>query len=431
MVSEVTTIESDLGGLEPPMQPARALAWAVVGSLVLHVVLLFGVPQLDFSWLRTNASGLPPIEARIVTAPPVPPTAALAPRGVPKPKSKPRPKPRPKPPAGAAPAMTIEAPEPPPAVNEQLRERFAGAEHLVEGDIAPMEPEAPLVADATPAGDPPSPATGDASPAPQPIDPPPASANVPPVPAADQAPDAASPTVAPPLATPPLAAPPAPERAPAKYPLKRARLVYDLAYGFGGAVAGQVIHTLVIDGGNYRVETIAEPTGLLSVFYGGKYVQRSRGHLGPDGFVPEEYFVMRGKESRIETAAFDWAAKRITFRWGTETRTADLRAGVQDTVSMLHQFYFMQPLAASSKLRLATARKLYDSAYQVIGEETIETPLGSIATLRVRRREDDADRIDLWIDPKRDFLPMRIYYEDRKKNILEQTIREFSAEAAD
>ena len=48
----------------------------------------------------------------------------------------------------------------------------------------------------------------------------------------------------------------------------------------------------------------------------------------------------------------------------------------------------------------------------------------------VRRRDEDSDQPDLWLDPSRNMLPLKIYYEDRRRTILEQNIREYSAEAA-
>jgi Protein of unknown function (DUF3108) len=202
-----------------------------------------------------------------------------------------------------------------------------------------------------------------------------------------------------------------------------------------------VSHVLTIDGANYQVETIVSPTGIAAVFYGGRYVQRSRGRLGRDGFVPDEYFVMRGQEVRSEKASFNWAEKKILFSWPvrdasapsgwrTETRSGELAAGIQDPVSMLHQLYFLQPLEKSSRLSIASSRKVSLHAYEVIGEEVLNTPLGEVNTIRVRRRDEDSDQLDLWLDPSRNMMPLKIYYEDRRRTILEQNIREFTVEAA-
>ena len=192
---------------------------------------------------------------------------------------------------------------------------------------------------------------------------------------------------------------------------------------------GRTTHTFKIDGDNYDVETVVEGIGLVRIFYGGRYVQRSRGRITAQGFVPDEYFVMRGREDRSERAQFNWTDKRVTFTWRDETRTADLQPGMQDPVSVLHQLYFMQPLEKNAKLSIATSRKLSEYGYEVVGEESIQTPIGAIPTIRVRRTDEETVQFVMWLDPARNMMPMRMYYEDRNRTVLEQTIREYTVEA--
>ncbi|MEO7402515.1 MAG: DUF3108 domain-containing protein [Burkholderiales bacterium] len=402
---------------QPPPRLTRVMGIALVGSLLFHIVALFGVPQLDFTWLRTSEpQSKPPIQARIAAPIPtaaVPPPPTLTPKRAKAP-AKPRPKPAPPVPS----TMALDAADPPPAVNEQLRDRNATPEPDV---VPPVE-----MADATPP---------DARPFAEPATTPPPAETLSETKPETEPTAAAEPTPAPAKAEPPDAGPPA------KYPLRSARLVYDLSYGFGGSIVGSVTHTLAIDGATYKVETIVAPTGLAAVFYGGHYVQRSSGRIGPAGFIPDEYFVMRGQETRSERASFDWNDKKIAFSWPVkdtkvangwraETRTGELAAGIQDPVSMLHQLYFMQPLASSAKLSIASSRKVSQHAYEVVGEEMLTTPLGDVTTIKVRRRDEDSDQLDLWLDPSRNMLPLKIYYEDRRRTVLEQNIREYSAEAA-
>jgi hypothetical protein len=221
-----------------------------------------------------------------------------------------------------------------------------------------------------------------------------------------------------------------------EYPLKHARLIYDLYYatvnsGNGATRVGQLTHTWSLDGQRYEAEAVAEASGLVSLFFDGKFVQRSTGQLGTGGLVPERYSLDRGRGDRPESARFDWTARKLALEWKSESRTVDLPAGAQDPLSLLHQMYFVQPIPAAASVNIVTSRKLGRYVYQLTGEETLATPLGSVRTLRFRRREEGGTTMDVWFDMDRNLLPARIYAVDRKGNVLDQVIREARLEVAD
>ena len=221
----------------------------------------------------------------------------------------------------------------------------------------------------------------------------------------------------------------------AEYPFKRARLVYDLYYatansGNGATRVGELTHTWSQDGERYEAEAVAEASGLVSIFFDGKFVQRSTGHLGAGGLVPELYTLDRGRGDRVERARFDWAAQQLALEWKSEARTVALPAGAQDPLSQLHQLYFMQPPPAAASVTVVTSRKLGRHVYLQAGEESVATPLGRVRALRFRREDDGGAKVDLWLDLDRDLLPVRIYAVDRKGNVLDQVIREVRVELA-
>lgn len=215
-----------------------------------------------------------------------------------------------------------------------------------------------------------------------------------------------------------------------RHPLRSATVVYDLSYGESPMRVGRVTHQWNNDGARYFAETVVEATGLFSVLYGGQYVQRSWGTFGPDGLVPSEYFVQRGRPDRGETALFDWEANKVAFQWRNERRDAKLVPGTQDPISMLHQLYYMQPLPDSKTLNVASSRKFGVYLFKFMGEERIETPMGELTALHVRRKDDDADHVDVWLDPQRGFLPVRIHFVDRRGYVFDQRVREMRFEAA-
>ncbi|MFN0300497.1 MAG: DUF3108 domain-containing protein [Burkholderiales bacterium] len=217
---------------------------------------------------------------------------------------------------------------------------------------------------------------------------------------------------------------------PSKYPLKTATIIYDLSYGANPMRVGRVTHTWSNDGERYFAETVIEATGVFALLYGGQYVQRSWGVFGPQGLIPTEFFVQRGRPDRAESAQFDWDESRVDFAWRGERRSAKLVSGTQDPISMLHQIFFMQPLPRNNVFSVASSRKIATYEYQFLGEEDIETPFGAMRAIHVQRKDDDADHVDVWVDPARSFLPVRVYYVDRKGTVFDQRVREIRTEAA-
>jgi hypothetical protein len=212
----------------------------------------------------------------------------------------------------------------------------------------------------------------------------------------------------------------------AAYPVRRARLVYDLLYA-GGQV-GTLTHTWATDGHVYRVESVAEGAGLVKLFYGGKFIQRSSGRLGASGLIPSEYTLQRGSAARSESARFDWGAGKLALGWKNERHVVDLPTGAQDALSIIHQAYFMPPTAPAAPLEVATSRKLAHYIYELVGETLIETPIGILRAVHIRRADDDGMRIDVWLDLDRSLLPARILGQDRRGFAFEQIIREAAIE---
>jgi hypothetical protein len=101
-----------------------------------------------------------------------------------------------------------------------------------------------------------------------------------------------------------------------------------------------------------------------------------------------------------------------------------LPAGAQDPLSIIHQAYFMPPTAPAAPLEVATSRKLAHYIYELVGETLIETPIGILRAVHIRRADDDGMRFDAWLDLDRSLLPARILGQDRRGFAFEQIIRE-------
>ncbi|MCX7892039.1 MAG: DUF3108 domain-containing protein [Burkholderiales bacterium] len=226
------------------------------------------------------------------------------------------------------------------------------------------------------------------------------------------------------------AAPTADFGAPAPYPIRRLAAVYDLFYNGEApeAPVGRVTHVWSTDGERYVAESVAEGVGLVSLLYGGKFAQRSEGRIGAEGLVPDRYTLRRGGAAISDEARFDWEMATAALASKGETRTVAIARGAQDPLSALHQFYFIQPLAASGRFSVADGRRLRTFWYEVVGEELIETALGVVNALHMRRADGDNASAEVWVDPRRSYLPVKILATDRKGRVIAQHIRSLEVE---
>jgi hypothetical protein len=350
------------------MRPAdRALILAAAASAALHLAALFGTPGFDFGLREQDPPEVPPIQARLVPAEVPPPVIT-------------------------PPAARADRAQP------RARRSTPAPRPITQAPVVPSYDYPEPGVDAVDAGEPTLAAQS------QPGE------------AAVEAP----------------AATPAEETAPpVEYPVRHARLVFDLYYGAHPTKVGQVTHTFAQDGGEYHVETVAEAVGFASWLFSDRLVLRASGRLAAAGLLPAEYRAEIGPRGRTEVARFDWSDRKIALEAKAKRRLVELPAGAQDPLSMLHQVYFMRPIPAAAQLDIATGRKLYRYVSRLVGETQLETPLGVVRALQVRSQGPDGASMDVWLDLDRNLLPARVQAVDRKGHVLAQVIREVKLELAD
>lgn len=147
----------------------------------------------------------------------------------------------------------------------------------------------------------------------------------------------------------------------------------------------------------------------------GTFSYESHGRIDAFGLAPERYVEKRGRRPQ-EVTTFDHAAKHIGF-----TRSSAVLAlpdGAQDRFSMVMQLASLVR-GAPDTYQPGVTRSFYvaddDSAehwpIETIGDETIRTAEGDIDArhfMRLPRHEGDRRRIDVWLAPSLDWLPVRI-----------------------
>ncbi len=193
------------------------------------------------------------------------------------------------------------------------------------------------------------------------------------------------------------------------------RLSYVLTGYYRGAVHGFAQVEWLREGERYQVH--------LEVIVGlpvAPFMTRrmsSDGRLGPDGLVPwryDEVTRIAWRPERVATVTFDATGLRLADgRWHPRP------AGVQDTASQFVQMAYLFNLepdrltpGRTLALPLALPRRVDTWVYDVLDEESIDTPFGPLAAIPLKPRPlpDSRDTLsaEVWIAPSLRFLPVRL-----------------------
>lgn len=147
----------------------------------------------------------------------------------------------------------------------------------------------------------------------------------------------------------------------------------------------------------------------------GTFSYESQGRIDAFGLAPERYTEQRGRRPQ-DVTTFDRTAKRIGFT--RSSATLALPDGAQDRFSMVMQLASLVR-GDPDAYQPGVTRSFYvaddDSGerwpIETIGDESIRTAEGGIEArhfMRLPRHEGDRRRIDVWLAPSLDWLPVRI-----------------------
>ena len=149
----------------------------------------------------------------------------------------------------------------------------------------------------------------------------------------------------------------------------------------------------------------------------GSFRWSSEGEIRPEGLYPRRFEAFNRLLIRTSpTSSVVLDEQEVTLANGNKApRTADM----QDPASLFIQLayrYMMNPqlLSAGSSVTqpVTWVNKVDVLAYDAIGEETLQTPIGEVPTVHVRpRRLDGAPNkvsVEIWFAPGLMYLPVRI-----------------------
>lgn len=189
----------------------------------------------------------------------------------------------------------------------------------------------------------------------------------------------------------------------------------------GSMTVGEMELSLALPGnGEYHYRSRSRPTGLLGLLVGGRIEEQSSGELSAGELRPLRYRYRReGDKARVVALDFDWRRRRVVNTINDDPWTMTIEPDTVDKLAV--QLALMRDLQSGESemtYRVADGGKLKTYRFRRGDEEVVETPVGRLKSVRVRRDRDREDRYtEFWCAPRFGFLPVRvIQYRDGEEH---------------
>jgi Protein of unknown function (DUF3108) len=163
------------------------------------------------------------------------------------------------------------------------------------------------------------------------------------------------------------------------------------------------------DAKTYKLTSESQTAGLAEKLFHLNITRVATGTVTALGLRPGTYEETRNGQLK-RRVRFDWNHKKVELFDGQNTHTADLPDNTWDMASFGYNFAFTPSTSERMDLFLTDGRRVSPYEYTLLGHERIETELGSLDTLHVKKvqRADDPRAFDVWLAPDRHYAPVRI-----------------------
>jgi hypothetical protein len=133
-------------------------------------------------------------------------------------------------------------------------------------------------------------------------------------------------------------------------------------------------------------------------------------------FTPQHYFYKRSGlgKNREDELVFDWQNHTVTNIKRSTSKPFSAELNIQDSLS--YQVQLRQDLIAERKeltYNISNGGKIRQYHFDIVGDETLETPLGAVKTLKVKRADTKNQAATYaWFAKDYDYLLVRLEKED-------------------
>jgi len=233
-------------------------------------------------------------------------------------------------------------------------------------------------------------------------------------------------------------APPSDEPGP-EWPLST-RLTYQLTGNYRGPVHGQAQVEWLRKGSSYQVNLDVGVGPSFAPFITRR--MSSQGRLTPDGIAPQRY----DEETKFILGE---ARRASVFLLPDEAQLASgqrqpMARGAQDAASQFVQLTWLfltgrEPLEVSRVVQfpLVLPRRQYAWQYEVLGDETLATPLGPVVAWHLRPTRMAQAQVtggdlvaEVWLAPSLQYLPVRLVIRQDEQTYIDMMLKSAPLQAA-
>jgi len=181
------------------------------------------------------------------------------------------------------------------------------------------------------------------------------------------------------------------------------------------------------NGKTYHVVSESHTAGLAALIYRLDLRRESTGVVTAKGLRPDSYSETRNGQLR-RSVHFDWDKKQADLQDGDRKQTVPLPDNTWDNTSFGYNFAFGRPDGADMDLHLTDGRRVQSYKYSVVGKEQLETGLGPMNTVHVRKvlEGDDKRGFDVWLAPEHHYLPVRIRYTEKDGTTFDSVVTQIN-----
>jgi len=162
---------------------------------------------------------------------------------------------------------------------------------------------------------------------------------------------------------------------------------------------------------NYVFSSESKTTGLISLFRKDHVIEISNWKFLNSNIIPIHYSYKRtgGKKNRDVEINFNWNNQQIINRVNDSVWRMKTQSGVLD--KLLYQLVIMIDLKSGNipeKYMVADGGKIKEYVFEYIQDEVIETPIGSLNTMKFSLYKKNKQKTFLWCAYDFDFLPIKV-----------------------
>ncbi len=176
----------------------------------------------------------------------------------------------------------------------------------------------------------------------------------------------------------------------------------------------------------YTLQSVAKPTGILSIFRSGRIFINSSGMVNVAGLQPLLFsYQMEGEAQKNNHAKFDWDKTQLTLNHDGVQTQLTLLNGTQDRLSAMYQFMFVN-LSKRPEINFAmtNGRKLDDYHYLIsTGEKYFASNAAFDTWYLDSGAKSGETRTQLWLAKSRYNLPCKLIITDPDGGKLTQELR--------